>query len=347
MNRASDHVEFRPGLPPADRDPGEPGGASRQPSRQPSRQEVRRRGPVRVPGWVALGLFVGCLGIGTVVSGQSGGGSADDAASKQGLKRYMMPSVTLQEFVDRGTRTCHSWKGRTLPLVGDRAKLFEAFRELLTAYDAFQSEVGKVYPENQLEWLLVTDSVADTLADVLHDVLVEYRKRNEDEILTVGRQKFEKKMMEIVGPPKRVLGFHVVLLADHAFEQADLLLAQPSLDDRAGVYDGVLRHALDWVGLWEQVHDNPLTIYESRLAQEDWILVRIEDECGNTGKWRIAEQYMAMIGIDSTVTPAVERFAHEFHLVGTECEDERVFYIDLPNFTEMQMYVIENQLLAP
>ena len=292
-------------------------------------------------GWVFLGLFTATMGLSSA-SGQS----KDSKDSRESLKRYMMPSVTLKEFVSRGTQTIHAWRDGALPEANDRAKLYESFRQLLASYDEFQAEVGKIYPENQLEWLLITDSVADTLAHTLHGVLETYRDRNTDEILTEGRQQFEQEMNKIVGPPARVLGFHVVLLADHAYQRADELLASPNLEDKAGVYDGVLRHALDWTNLWMQVHDNPLSIYESRLKQEDWILVRIEDNCGNTGKWKITEQYMAMIGIDSTVTPPVERFAHEFRLVGQECEDERVIYIDLPNFNEMQRYVIENDLMS-
>jgi hypothetical protein len=285
------------------------------------------------------------IAVGALLLGVAGSLEAQNPAPASqkpyAQKLYMMPSVTLGKYVTEGASEVRSWEVGAGSIAGDRERIFDSIRGALTQYRDFENHVGKMYPENQVEWILITDSVADTLADALRSVLLKYQEANEKEILTQGRQFYELAMMNIVGPPTRMLGFHVVLLANFAYSKADSLLAGRT-QDRDGVMDGVLRSISDWGALYEQVHDNPLSVYESRLSEEDWIISRLRDKCG-TNAWKLTNQYMALVGVDSTQTPPVERFAHEFHLESTKCDDKRVIYVDLPNFQEMQLYVLDQQ----
>jgi hypothetical protein len=137
-----------------------------------------------------------------------------------------------------------------------------------------------------------------------------------------------------------MLGFHTIMLADYAMAKTDSLITHKVTDDLHGLADGVLRSARDWCELWRQVHHDALSTYESRLNQEDWIVARLEDNCGNR-QWRITQQYMAIVGTDSTKTPPEDRYAHEFHLAADGCDDKRVIHIELPNFNAMQRQVMQ------
>lgn len=252
----------------------------------------------------------------------------------------VMPKVLPQEFVQEGSDLARHWQEEATPLVKDRLQLFRKFAEGLVEYAEFKERVAAIYPVDQLEWLLITDEVADSLVANWIPVLDLYQEHHRDEVLSKGRQLFELEIMKITGPPTRMLGFHALMLADYAMTKSDSLITNKVTDDLHGLADGVLRSLRDWCELWHQVHNDPLSIYESRLNQEDWIVARLEDNCGNR-QWRITNQYMAFVGTDSTKTPPEDRFAHEFHLSAQGCDDQRVILIDLPNFNAMQRQVMQ------
>ena len=281
--------------------------------------------------WVAAGVLsvLAC----SLIAGSSNG---QETRRKIGI----MPKVLPHEFVQEGTNLAKQWQTEAAPLATDRVQLFRKFAEGLIEFTEFKARVASIYPVDQLEWLLITDDVADSLVASWIPVLDRYQEHNRDEVLSKGRQLFELEMMAITGPPTRMLGFHTILLADYAMSKADSLITNKVTDDVHGLADGVLRSARDWCELWHQVHSDPLSTYESRLNQEDWIVARLEDNCGNR-QWRITDQYMAFVGTDSTKTPPEDRFAHEFHLSAQGCDDKRVIQIELPNFNAMQRQVMQ------
>lgn len=266
--------------------------------------------------------------------------TAGFASGQQRTKTGVMPRVLPHEFTKQGGDMAREWQAEATPLAKDRIKLFRKFAEGLIEFAQFKTRVAEIYPVDQLEWLLITDEVADSMVSNWIPVLDRYQENNRDEVLSKGRQLFELEMMEITGPPSRMLGFHTIMLADYAVAKTDSLLTDKVTDDVHGLADGVLRSARDWCELWQQVHNDALSTYESRLNQEDWIVARLEDNCGNR-QWRITEQYMAIVGTDSTKTPPEDRFAHEFHLSADGCEDKRVIKIELPNFNAMQKQVMQ------
>ena len=145
----------------------------------------------------------------------------------------------------------------------------------------------------------------------------------------------ELTLMRIQGAPPRTLGFHVVMLANYVFGKADSLLATGTTQDRVGLQDGVLRYLADWCDLYNQAHADPVAVFQSRLTQEDWLIVRLEDNCGHAGSgvWKLQEQWMAVVDQDTTVTPRTQIWAHEIHLKAAKCvDDTRVIYVDLPNY---------------
>lgn len=267
--------------------------------------------------------------------------TSDFSSAQEGRRKIgVMPRVLPQEFVQEGSNFAKQWQAEATPLATDRIQLFRKFAEGLIEFTEFKARVADIYPVDQLEWLLITDEVADSLVANWIPVLDLYQENHRDEVLSKGRQLFELEMMSITGPPTRMLGFHTVMLADYAMTKSDSLITNKVTDDLHGLADGVLRSARDWCELWYQVHDDPLAIYESRLNQEDWIVARLEDNCGNR-QWRITDQYMAFLGTDSTKTPPEDRFAHEFHLSAQGCDDKRVIKIELPNFNAMQRQVMQ------
>jgi hypothetical protein len=248
---------------------------------------------------------------------------------------YIMPRVLPEQFVQQGAAAIRAWKKEALAVAGDRMQVYASVRQALRDHSTFQGRVAEIYPKEQLEWLLITDEVADSLTQALIPVLDRYQETHPEEVLTTGRQLLELELMKIVGPPTRMLGFHVILLADYAASAADSILARPGVDDAAGVADGVLRNIRDWGALYGQFHGDVVAMHESRLSQEDWIVARLKDNCGNS-RWRVKQQYMALVGIDSTKTPPADRFAHELHLEADGCDDNRVVVIELPHFRGMQ-----------
>ncbi len=302
-----------------------------------------KHGPFR-PGFAALaGVFAtGVIFAGVLlgVVGQSLA-SKEDEESPASRRRYMMPSISLAEYVASGTDSIRIWVEDNAARVGDRGAVFEGVRDLIAQHDRFKDEVTRIYPRNQLEWMLITDAVADTLINELYPVLEAYQKAHPKEELGSGRQAVELGILTgIRVPPSRMLGFIAVILAQRTYALADSIFAYGGVEDIAGVQDGVLRNIRDWGSEYMQVHSDPMSVFQCRLVQQDWIIARLEDRCGNSGggTWQLGQQWMAIVDTDSTVTPPVHRFAHEIHLKAVKCEgDDRVLWIDLPNFHEVQM----------
>lgn len=283
--------------------------------------------------WFALIAIVAAAPL-ALAQGEGGIQSAE-RAKKMGL----MPSVSLKQYTDAGVDSIRAWVKSSAPIARDRAKLYRAVRGAFAQHARFGVRVANTYPKNQLEWLLVTDAVADTLVRELRDVLEIYGRANPEEVLTTGRQLLETKMAG-TAPPGHVLGLHVPILAAYAIAQSDTLLSLGATTDVAGLEDGFLRYVQDWCNQWSQRHGTLLQDYESRILQEDWIIGRLETNCGTTN-WQLVEQYLAVVGIDDTTTPPTELYAHEFHLKAKDCDDSRVIYVDLPNFTELQLQMVK------
>jgi hypothetical protein len=301
---------------------------------------------IRLGGGLAMAGFL------LVMAAASARGDAQTGPTrdKQGGRRihekghtiYLMPSVSLKEYVRQGADSVHVWQRATRPVAADRAQLFLAIESLLRQHGRFAERVSTTYPRNQCEWLLITDAVSDTLTEALAPLLHSYHRAHPDEILSQGRQMLELALMRIAGPPPRMLGFHVVLLGNFLCSKADSLLSAQATTDTAGLQDGVLRTLEDYCQLYEQVHADPISVFESRENEEDWIIARMEDNCGNkgSGTWQIAQQWMAVVDRDSTVTPPVDLYAHEIHLKPVKCPgDTLVIYIDLPNYHDVQLEV--------
>ncbi|MEZ4649209.1 MAG: hypothetical protein R3E97_10600 [Candidatus Eisenbacteria bacterium] len=289
--------------------------------------------------WVVFGIA------GIVLFGLGASPNADAQAPPK--KTFVMPRVTPNEFVSKGVQMAHQWEMDARGKSRDRIALYESVVDLFSRYAAFTDEVAEIYPKEGLEWLLITDEVCDSIATALIDPLESYQNAHPDEVLTQGRQLFELELMKIVGAPARVLGFHVVRLGSFSAEKVAELNVAETTTDLDGLADGFLRHLRDWCFEYEQVHDTELNTYRSRLNQQDWVIVRLKDECGNTGKWKIKNQYMALIGVDSTKTPPEDVYAHEFELVGTKCDETRTIRIDLPNFLAMQREVLGGETMPP
>lgn len=281
----------------------------------------------------------GVPGAGTVgdPSGVIGGGVVQEHVADV---RRMLPTQSLWIYVDAGADSIHQWEGKHQNTTG-RGALFAAVREALQAQNRLEERLSPSFPRNDVEWLLITDAVADTLTETVAPLLERYTRTNPEEILTAGRVALEVEMAKISGPPSRLLGFHFTRLANFVYSRADSLLGNGIVTDRFGLEDGILRYMADWCNLYAQGHENPIEVFESRIIQEDWIIARLKDNCGNSGSgtWQLMEQWMAQIP-DSSTTPVTYRFAHEYKLQGVKCEnDVRVIYIDLPNYREVQTEV--------
>ncbi len=264
-------------------------------------------------------------------------------------ERYMMPSVTLERYTRAGADSIHAWADRHAKDAADRGLLYNAIARLFRSYERFKVQVAQTYPKNQVEWLLVTDGVADTLADAITPILGDYCRSHPQEILTEGRQQVETLIAGIEGPPAGMLGFHVVILGEFIYSKADSLRRASQAPDIPGLQEGVLRSLADWVQLYHQYHSDPITVYQCRIHQGDWIIMRLEDGCGHSGAgtWKLTEQWMAVVDRDTTMTPAFETYAREYHVHPLKCPKDtttRVFYVDLPNFNEMEMEVYKRQL---
>jgi hypothetical protein len=282
----------------------------------------------------ALALVVSTLAPAFAQSGNAGPGRQGSLPPK-----YRMPKVLPNQFTSFAGDSIRVWVQSAVPKARSRAALFTAIQSLFRMNTRFADRVMKIYPRNQLEWLVITDRAADSLAVGLRPVLDAYGKAYPEEVLTAGRIALEERMARIVGPPSRMLGFHVAMLADHALAQADTLLTFGRVADVAGVQDGVLRSLQDWVQLYHQVHGDLMARHQSHLNAEDWILVRLEDNCGNKGAdvWKMKEMYVAMVGVDSTRTPPEEQYAHEYTIVSKKCpDDQRVVYFDMPLLQDVQ-----------
>jgi hypothetical protein len=250
----------------------------------------------------------------------------------------MIPSVTLWHQVAAGVDSIHVWSklNRDLPL--DRARLLSSVRGLLRQNSRFEERLTRTYPRQQIEWLLVTDAVADTLTVAVGPLLERYSKAHPEEILTEGRIALETEMAQITGPPSKLLGLHFVRMANYILARSDSLVAAGRTKDMTGLQDGVLRYMADWYNLYDQVHKTAMGVFECRVVQEDWIMARLKDKCGNSGSgvWTLSGQWMAQIP-DSTTVPVTFRWAHEFKIHSAKCpEDIRSVYIDLPNYRDVQ-----------
>ncbi|MCA9757783.1 MAG: hypothetical protein KDA27_18465 [Candidatus Eisenbacteria bacterium] len=273
--------------------------------------------------------------------------STDSDAQAPPRKTFVMPRIAPNEFVVKGAAMAKTWELEAMDKARDRTALYESVVDLFARYSAFTDEVAEIYPKEGLEWLLITDEVCDSITTALMGPLEAYQKSHPEEVLTQGRQLFELELMKITGPPARVLGFHVVRLGSFSAEKVAELHVPETTTDLDGLADGFLRHLSDWCFEYWQVHDTELNTYRSRLNQQDWVIVRLRDECGNTGKWKIKNQYMALIGVDSTKTPPQDVYAHEFELVGTSCDETRTIRIDLPNYLAMQREVLGGGNVSP
>ncbi|MEZ4655927.1 MAG: hypothetical protein R3E12_20660, partial [Candidatus Eisenbacteria bacterium] len=146
------------------------------------------------------------------------------AAQGQTPHKYgVMPKVLPREFAQQGSDMAQKWRADAMPLTKNRVELYRKFSAGLADFAAFRKKITEIYPEDQLEWLLITDEVADSLVRNWTPVLDQYQKDNPEEVLTKGRQLYELTMMQITGPPSRMLGFHALLLAEYAEAKADSL----------------------------------------------------------------------------------------------------------------------------
>ncbi len=300
----------------------------------------------RIAGWLGAALTEGvggrhllvllgalALAVGTLTPSSAQPGDAAPGGEVTLPQKYKVPKVLPHQFASFAGESVQAWVRSAGPKARARAALFAAVQGLFRMNTRFGDRVMKIYPRNQLEWIVITDRAADSLAVRLKPVLDAYGKAYPAEVLTAGRIAFEDRMARIFGPPSRMLGFHVAMLANHALAQADTLLTFGGVADVAGVQDGVLRSLQDWVQLYSQGHGDVIARHESQLSAEDWVLVRLEDNCRNKGSdvWTIKETYVAKVGVDSTRTPPEEQFAHEYTIVSKKCPgDERVVYLDMP-----------------
>jgi hypothetical protein len=297
--------------------------------------------PMAGPGGRHALVFLGALAlvVGTLAPAFARPGDAGPAGQVTSPPRYRLPKVLPSQFTSFAGDSIRAWVRSSVPKGRDRAAVYAAVQGVFRMNTRFADRVTKTYPRNQLEWIVITDRAADSLAVGLEPVLDAYGKAHPEEVLTAGRIAFEDRMAEIVAPPGRMLGFHVVLLANHALAQADTLLNFGGVTDVAGVQDGVLRSLQDWVQLYSQAHIDVLARHGSHLKTEDWVLVRLEDNCGNKGAdvWGIQGMFVAMVGVDSTRTPPEEQYAHEFSILSNKCPgDQRVVYLDMPLFNDAQ-----------
>lgn len=290
-------------------------------------------------GW-QLGVFLaGSLALAVAMVAPAGAQTATPGQSGVTTKpsRFRMPAILPGQFASFAGDSVRAWARSALPKARDRGSLYAAVQRLFRMNTRFGERVVTIYPKNQLESILITDRAADSLCVALSPVLKAFGKANPEEILTSGRIAYEERIARIVGPPSRMLGFHVVMLGNHALAQADSLLATGQVTDAAGVQDGVLRSLQDWAQLYDQVHEDVVKRHECQMTAEDWVLIRLEDNCGNQGAdvWKITEMWVAKVGVDSTKTPPEEQFAHEYRLASKKCPgDDRVVLIDMTLFQE-------------
>jgi hypothetical protein len=286
---------------------------------------------------VSLGALA--LVVGTSVPAFAQPGDAGPGVQVTSPPKYRMPKVLPAQFTSFAGDSIRAWARSAIPQARDRAALFTSVQSLFRMNARFADRVMMTYPRNQLEWLVITDRADDSLAVRLEPVLDAYSKAHPEEVLTAGRIAFEDRIARIVGPPDRMLGLHFVMLANYALAQADTLLTVGQVTDVAGVQDGALRSVQDWVQLYHQVHGDVVARHASHLNEEDWILIRLEDNCGNKGAdvWAMKEMYVAKVGVDSTKTPPEEQFGHEYTIASRKCPgDVRVVYFDMPLFQEVQ-----------
>jgi len=262
----------------------------------------------------------------------------------RGYPRFKMPRVTLEQFTSQSRDSVDAWVRRNRGAERSRDGLFEAIRSLLAQQNRFELRVAEVYPKNQFEWLMITDTAADTLVARVSPILRGYRRLNPEELLGPGRQALEARMAQIVGPPSALMGFHFLRLSNFIYAAADSLAGGPSTDV-AGLRDGALRFMMDWAHLWDEAHADPIQVYGTRISQQDWIVARLEDRCGNSGRdtWNIKEQYMA-VELDTTVVPIEQHFFHELILEAAKCPDDvRDILVSLPMFRDFENEVARRQ----
>jgi hypothetical protein len=263
-------------------------------------------------------------------------------APGRGKAQIFRPSVVLAPEIQAGVDSIRLWQEGAGKLTADRHQLYEAIHTVLHQYGRFANRMSTIYPPSQLNWILITDTVADSLTERVYPLLQAYAKSHPDEVLTDGRQKLEAALARIMGPPERLLGMHFISLSNYAYTKADSMLTSGLSKDDVGMEDGVLRTMGEWTNLYKQVHADPLSVFQCRTAQEDWIIARLEDKCGNRGSgvWQLVEEWMTAVGRDTTKVPPEDKFAHEYHLVSHKCADDTmIIYIDLPNYNEVQKQI--------
>ncbi len=288
-----------------------------------------------------LGLILGLAC--PVVAGAQG----DDQGSggTEGPPRFRMPAVSTQRYLAEASSSFRAMTRAAMPKASDRAAVVSTVRDLIARQTAFGHEVARTYPANQFEWLMIHDYACDTLVTALAPLLDRYAAAHPEEILTDGRQLLELALMQIPLPPSRMLGLHVASMTERLLVDADTLLASGATKDLAGVEDGILRSVHDWIRQYQSLQKTAVDRHTNHLEHEDWVVVRLEDRCGNRGDgvWQLTEMYMAMVGVDSTHVPPLEKYAHELHLKATRCEnDERIVYYDLP-FLQYAMMELAKQ----
>ncbi len=281
--------------------------------------------------------FVCLLGALAVLGGLTGGRTpaarAQEGETAPSRKTYRMPAVAPGQFLKGAADSTRAILRPAQARPGDRQTVFRGIRAALDQQDRLAERVAAVYPRNQMEWIVITDFAADTLATQLGPILSKYSEANPQEILTEGRQLLELEQMSMPSLPDRMLGFHISMLARFLYARHDSILAAGRTADRAGLEDGVLRSLQDWVRSFDQAHADVVEKHTSHLKHEDWVMIRLEDNCGNKGSdvWQIKNMYMAKVGVDSSSTPPLEMYAHEYHVESVKCAgDNRVVYFDLP-----------------
>lgn len=260
-----------------------------------------------------------------------------------------------QFLVDEATREIDQRVDALAETGFRRQALFEGLGDLLDWVEMFaNAEVTQHFPLTDPRGILVTDGIADTLATRFHEVLSQYVELYPDELLTEGRQAIEIVYSEVPVPPGRFLGFHYQRMLNIYHAQAETLLTMPQIPDPEGVRDGFLRHAWDLAQLYGQVHRDAAEKYLCRIAQEDWILQRMEcPRCGNLG-YRYRNQRMGMSQVESEecneilakrgatspeeIAARIDcyNWGHVFDVQCPQCADSLTFSVPLPYYKKLQ-----------
>ncbi len=282
-----------------------------------------------------------------------------------------------QDLVDKATveidKRIDTLRGGSM----DCEVVYSGLNSLISWWDGYRrDEVAERYYLDEPVGLLILDGVADTLATRISPLLEIYAQRNPEENLSRGRQTLEMLLAHpsYQPPTGRFIGYYLEGFSFLYFAQAETLLVQLNKEDRVrtdltesirGVYDGVLRHVLSLIRLYDQVHITDADKYFCRLDQEDSIPPRSKcTKCGQQG----LKVTNVMNGLNESETPecaevelrklgnGVEginaRFncKHYGHIFDLECEacSEKFHYsVPLPYFKKMQRDIATGKEKAP